>query len=148
LAAVVAVLECRAGVDVGPLELFVSSTGGIRAVEPATDLPLALAVASAAAGTPFPADLVSFGEVGLAGELRQVPGTGRRLAEAARLGFTRALVPASTLDGPDGVALLRVRTVAEALAVALRVRHDDGAPERQALPAGTIPSWSTTGASR
>jgi DNA repair protein RadA/Sms len=47
LAAVVAVLECRAGVDVGPLELFVSSTGGIRAVEPATDLPLALAVASA-----------------------------------------------------------------------------------------------------
>jgi len=148
LAAVVAVLECRAGVDIGALELFVSSTGGIRAVEPAADLPLALAVASAAAGAPFPADLVSFGEVGLAGEIRQVPGAGRRLAESARLGFSRALVPASTLDGPDGLALLRVRTVSEALAVALRVRHDDRVPERQALPPGTIPSWSTTGASR
>lgn len=158
LAAVVAVLECRAGVDVGPLELFVSATGGIRAVEPAADLPLALAVASAAAGTPLPADLVSFGEVGLAGEIRQVPGTDRRLAEAARLGFTRALVPASTPDGPPALALVRVRTVAEAVAAALRLRHEDGGtvtgpgstgvPDRPALPPGTMPAWSTTAASR
>jgi DNA repair protein RadA/Sms len=157
LAAVIAVLECRAGVDVGPLELFLSAAGGIRAVEPAADMPLALAVASAAAGVPFPADLVSFGEVGLAGEVRQVPGTDRRLAEAGRLGFTRALVPASTPRGPGSVSLVRVRTVAEALAAALRLTQEDGAAAsaggetrwgRPALPAGTMPPWSTTAASR
>ncbi|MGH9091847.1 MAG: DNA repair protein RadA, partial [Acidimicrobiales bacterium] len=102
LGAVVAVLECRAGIEVGPLELLVSATGGVRVVEPAADLPLALAVASALAGVPCPADLVSCGEVGLAGEIRAVPGTGQRLAEAVRLGFTRAIVPRSAPEGPGG----------------------------------------------
>ena len=111
LATVVAVLEARVGVELAALELFASVAGGVRSTEPATDLPLALAVASAAAGVPLPKDLVSFGEIGLAGEVRQVAGAERRLAEAGRLGFTRALVPSSTPEvaggpgrrpGPDG----------------------------------------------
>lgn len=161
LAAVVAVLESRAGVDVGPLELFASATGGIQVGEPAADLPLALAVASAVAGVPLPADLVSFGEVGLAGEIRQVGGAPRRLAEAARLGFTRALVPTTTPSPPGSPALVRVGTVVEAVAAALRLREADLAgataepaggsgpvPDRPALPPGTMPSWSTTARSR
>ena len=82
--------------------IFVSATGGISATEPSTDLALALAVTSAATEVPLPANLVALGEVGLAGELRQVPQMGRRLTEAARLGFSRALVPSSTPE--DSVA--------------------------------------------
>jgi DNA repair protein RadA/Sms len=154
LAGVVAVLECRAGIDVGALELFVSATGGVRVVEPAADLPLALAVASAVAGVPCPADLVSCGEIGLAGEIRGVPDTGRRLAEAARLGFTRAIVPRSCPTAPAGMAVLRAGSVAEAVAAALRLRRDEEAaagpppPAPPLLPAGTMPTWSTTAASR
>jgi DNA repair protein RadA/Sms len=61
---------------------------------------------------------VALGEVGLGGELRQVAGTGRRLMEAARLGFRRAIVPASTLDPPAGIELVRAVTLVEALAAA------------------------------
>jgi len=126
LAMVLAVLECRAGVALGPVELFVSAAGGIRAVEPAADLPLALALASAADGTALPEDLVSFGEIGLAGEVRSVPGAPRRLAEAARLGFTRALVPAGGPPGPPGVRVVPVRTVAEAVRAARVPTGADG----------------------
>jgi DNA repair protein RadA/Sms len=140
LAGVVAVLECRAGIDLGGLELFVSAAGGIRAAEPAVDLPMVLAVASTVAGVALPEDLVSFGEVGLAGEIRQVTGVDRRLGEAARLGFTRALVPAATPDGPAGMSLVRVHTVRDAVAAAL-VPGD-----RPALVAGTMQRWSTTAA--
>lgn len=117
-ATVAAVLECRVGVGVGEVELYLSAVGGVRAHEPAVDLPLALAVASAVAGHPLPADLVSMGEVGLAGEVRQVRGAERRLAEAARLGFRRAVVPASTPPGPAGLELHRVTSLAEAVGVA------------------------------
>jgi DNA repair protein RadA/Sms len=146
LASVVAVLECRAGIGSGSLDLFVSATGGIRAVEPAADLPVALAVASAVAATALPDDLVSFGEVGLAGEIRQVGGADRRLAEAARLGFSRALVPAATPGGPAEMTLLRVGTVAEAIAAVLQLRRQDevAGRHRRALPAGTISPWPIT----
>ncbi|MHB8219427.1 MAG: DNA repair protein RadA [Acidimicrobiales bacterium] len=147
LATVVAVLECRAGVATASMELFVSATAGIRAVEPASDLPVSLAVASAARGVALPADLVSFGEIGLAGEVRQVPGADRRLAEAGRLGFTRALVPASTPDGPRGLTLFRVGTVTEALDVALRLRDRDTG-DVPALSTGTMRSWPNPAAIR
>lgn len=152
LAAVLAVLECRAGIEVAGLEVFASATGGVRVAEPAADLPLALAVASAVAGVPCPADLVSCGEIGLAGEIRHVPGADLRLREAARLGFTRALVPPSAPDAPPGMAALRVRSVADAVAAALRLRREEEAgrqpapPARPLLPAGTMPPWSTTAA--
>jgi len=118
LSVLLAVLECRAGVDLGPLDVAVSVTGGLRAAEPAADLPLCLAVASAHCGVPLDDGVVAFGEVGLGGELRQVPGTPRRLAESARLGITKAVVPASTPADPAPVALVRAATVTEAIAAA------------------------------
>ncbi len=123
LAVLLAVLECRAGLAVGSAEVFVSLTGGIRSSEPATDLPVLLAVASALQGVGGPADLVAMGEVGLAGEVRQVPGVDRRLAEAERLGFRRALVPATSAVPPGGLDLVPVATVGEALAAAQGARR-------------------------
>lgn len=175
LATVLAVLECRAAVPLGSLELFVSAAGGIRATEPAADLPLALAVASSVAGVALAPDVVSFGEVGLAGELRGVPGSDRRLAEAARLGFRCALVPTSTPDGPPALRLLRVASVTEALVVARRLADAGGGAEEPHVaeahllenraprasmipqfspfesapgPPGTMPEWATPAANR
>jgi DNA repair protein RadA/Sms len=111
-----AVLDRHAGLPMAAADVFASVVGGIRVPEPAADLALALAVASAATGTALPADLAAVGEVGLAGEVRQVVGLPRRLEEAARLGFARVVVPASAPDGPPGIELVRVDTVAEAVA--------------------------------
>ncbi|MEI8241285.1 MAG: S16 family serine protease, partial [Actinomycetota bacterium] len=81
-------------------------------------LALCLAIVSALTNRPLPADLVVFGEVGLAGELRQAGHAPRRLAEAARLGFRRAVVPANTPDGPSGITPVRVATLSEAILAA------------------------------
>lgn len=116
LAFLLAVLEERAGVSVSGQDVYALAVGGVRIVEPAADLGLALSVASATRDAAVPADLVAIGEVGLGGELRQASQTGRRLAEAARLGFTRAVVPASTAEPPPGVELVRVATLADAVA--------------------------------
>jgi DNA repair protein RadA/Sms len=90
-----AVLEKRAGVPVGDCDVYVSVAGGARACEPAADLAVCLALASSRSGKPLPAHMVALGEVGLGGELRRVNGMAKRLAEARRLGFGDALVPAS-----------------------------------------------------
>jgi DNA repair protein RadA/Sms len=116
LSLLVAVLDRRAQVSVGGSDLYASAVGGVRIVEPAADLAVVLALASSKLNVPLPDDLVACGEIGLAGEIRQVAHLGRRLAEAARLGFRRALVPATAPDGPPGLRLLRVATVVEALA--------------------------------
>jgi DNA repair protein RadA/Sms len=91
--------------------------GGVKVTEPSADLAIALALASASSGLPLPADLVACGEVGLGGEVRQVAQTGRRMAEAARLGFRQALVPASAPDGPSGLCMRRIGSVVEAVAI-------------------------------
>jgi DNA repair protein RadA/Sms len=83
--------------------------------EPAADLALALAVASAAKGLALPADLVAIGEVGLAGEIRKVSGVSRRLAEAYRLGFKRALVPQGSETKIDGMEIFEVSRLDQAL---------------------------------
>jgi DNA repair protein RadA/Sms len=124
LTLLLAVLE-QAGVVLGHTDVFASAVGGIRVTEPAADLALALALASTVARVALPADLVTFGEVGLGGEIRQVPHAPRRLSEAARTGFRRAIVPFSCPDGPAGIELLRVVSVEEAVALALTI--DDGA---------------------
>jgi DNA repair protein RadA/Sms len=115
LAMTLAVLACHAGLDVLKVDVFASVAGGVRVTEPAADLAVALAVASAFTMTPLPPTLAAVGEVGLAGEIRQVTNLPRRLEEAARLGFDRVVVGGSTADGPPGVELIRANTVAEAV---------------------------------
>ncbi|MDA8057273.1 MAG: DNA repair protein RadA, partial [Actinomycetota bacterium] len=97
-------------------DVFASVAGGVRVLEPAADLALGLAVASAIAGVPLPADAAAVGEIGLAGEVRQVTALARRLEECARLGFRRIVVPRSAPSGPRGVELVRVDTLGAALA--------------------------------
>ncbi|WP_055482424.1 DNA repair protein RadA [Sphaerimonospora mesophila] len=98
VALVLAVMERRLRASVSKCDVFTATVGGIRLTDPSVDLALMLSVVSAFGDTPLPAGLVVLGEVGLAGELRQVREVRRRLAEAARLGFTRAIVPTGSLD--------------------------------------------------
>jgi DNA repair protein RadA/Sms len=116
VAMALAVLEKRGRLRLGEQDVYAATVGGMRVVEPAADLALALAVASAHSDRPIPGDLVVVGEVGLAGEVRRVPNVGRRLAEAARLGFTRALVPPDSGRLPDDVRALVVPDLSSALA--------------------------------
>src|ERR1035438_10502915 len=95
---VLAVLQRRADLKIGKQDVYAATVGGVRLTEPSVDLAVALALASAVSDLALPADLVAIGEVGLAGEIRRVTGVGRRLAEAERMGFRRAIVPA----GSDG----------------------------------------------
>jgi DNA repair protein RadA/Sms len=117
---ILAVLERRAGVPLARQDVFVATVGGVRISDPATDLALALAVAGAAGDLTMWPGLVALGEVGLAGEIRPVTGTDRRLAEAARLGFTHAIVPAEARASiPDGMRVLEASDLRSALAAAL-----------------------------
>ena len=121
LALLLAVLERRCNLSLAGADVYASAVGGVRVVEPAADLAVALALVSSLTGTALPPDLVACGEVGLAGEVRQVAQTERRLGEAARLGFTRALVPSSA-PAPDGIVAMRIASVEDALVAAgLRV---------------------------
>ena len=110
-----AVLELRAGVRVGGRDVYAATVGGMKMSEPAADLALALAVASAAKGLALPSDLVAIGEVGLAGEIRKVSGVDRRLQEAFRLGFKRALVPSGSETKIAGMEIFEVSRLDQAL---------------------------------
>lgn len=120
VAMILAVTERRGGVRLSGSDVYTATVGGMRVSEPAADLAVALAVASAAGDLLLPAHAVAIGELGLAGEVRQVTGLRRRLAEAARLGFRHALVP------PDGAATppagMRLHEVTD-LGAALRWLH-------------------------
>jgi DNA repair protein RadA/Sms len=118
LAVVLAVLDQRVRVPTTDVDVFALAVGGVALREPAVDVALALAVVSSRTDHPLPADLVAVGEVGLGGELRQVAQIERRLAEAARLGFGRAVVPWSVETAPSGLVLLRARTLGEAVGLA------------------------------
>ena len=101
VAMVNAVVERRGGVKLADADVFAASVGGVRIAEPAADLALALAIASAAKDRAAArTGMVALGEVGLSGEIRRVGGTGRRLAEAARQGYKVALVPAGRRRAP------------------------------------------------
>ena len=118
LAMVLAVLQRRLGARLSDQDVYVSTVGGARVVEPAGDLALALAAIGSREDVALPRGLVALGEVGLAGEIRAVPGVGRRLAEAARLGFRRAIVPASSVDDlvpPQGMHVLGASDLAHAV---------------------------------
>ncbi|USQ79578.1 DNA repair protein RadA [Ornithinimicrobium faecis] len=122
LAMVLAVLTRRADVSVATHDCYASTVGGVRLAEPSADLALALAVAGAHRDAPLPQGLIAVGEVGLAGDIRPVTGLPRRLSEAARIGFTRAVVPAGSLTegpAPAGVVVREVSTLKEAVDLAL-----------------------------
>ena len=129
---VVAVLQRRAGVTVARRDVYAATVGGVRLTEPSVDLALALALASATCDLSPPGGLVAIGEVGLAGEIRRVTGTARRLAEAGRMGFRRAIVPPASPPLPpcEGTAMVVteapdiVRAIAAALGADL---NDPGA---------------------
>src|SRR6185436_19155099 len=130
LAMVLAVLQRRSKMQLHDREVFAATVGGIRVVEPAADLGVALAIASAVHDLPLAPDLVAIGEVGLTGELRRVGAVPRRLAEAARLGFRFALVPpgcgpAATGTVPAGMKVLEVADVRAALHWASRNAVED-----------------------
>lgn len=115
LALLLAVLERRAGIRIQQLDVYANAVGGVKVVEPGADLAICLALASAVAGVPIPASMVACGEVGLGGEIRQVGRIERRVAEAARLGFTTAVVPRSAPDTDAPIELLRVPSLAAAI---------------------------------
>jgi DNA repair protein RadA/Sms len=108
LAMILAVLERRAGMHLGTHDVYASVAGGLRVSEPAADLGIALAVASAFRGTPLPAGTVAFGELGLSGEVRAVSQRNRRTNEARKLGFTTIVAPPGTgRDREDGLLVAR-----------------------------------------
>jgi len=116
LLVLLAVLERRGGLQLSSQDVYASVAGGISVDEPAADLGIAAAVASSLRNRPVDPRTVVVGEVGLAGEVRAVPQVERRLAEAARLGFGRAVVPRiESLKGPAGLELIRVGDLTEAL---------------------------------
>jgi DNA repair protein RadA/Sms len=117
---IVAVLQRRAGTKLGKQDIFAATVGGVRLTEPSVDLAVAVAVASSAGNLSVPAGVVAIGEVGLAGEVRRVAGLSRRLAEAERMGFKRAIVPAdSGAASLPGLEVTEVREIRQALAAVL-----------------------------
>lgn len=115
VAMILAVLERRGGIALSGRDVYVSTVGGVRISEPAVDLAVLLAVAGAATDAALPAGMVAIGEVGLAGEVRRVQAGNRRLSEAARLGFTTAIVPKDCGAAPSGMKVIEVDDVREAL---------------------------------
>ncbi len=109
LTTIVAILERRAGMNLGGHDIYCSVAGGLRVVEPAADLGIALAIASAFRDVPLARNVAAFGELGLSGEVRPVSHTIRRATEATKLGFTRVIAPenARTLAAAIDLALVR-----------------------------------------
>ena len=114
LAMLLAVLEARCGLGFGNRDVYLNVAGGLRIAEPAADLAAAAALISSALDRPLPQDCVVFGEVSLSGDVRTVGRSEARLKEAAKLGFGRALAPASAADGAP-IAVSGVRRLEEAV---------------------------------
>ena len=141
-----AVASRRGGLDLSGQDIIVNVAGGFRVNEPAADLPLVLAMASCLRNTPLEPGLAAFGEVGLAGELRPVPQAQRRIQEAARLGFTKCILPLSageTLHQIKGLELVIVRSLREALLVALGSNRRGAAAVESGQPGGGGPAQTT-----
>ncbi|WP_046468622.1 DNA repair protein RadA [Allosalinactinospora lopnorensis] len=120
---VMAVLERRARIHIASADVYASTVGGVRLGEPSVDLALALAVASSNRDVALPRGLAAIGEVGLAGEVRAVTGISRRLIEAQRLGFDRAIVPKDSMESIDGIEVIGVADLGEALQAALPAKR-------------------------
>ena len=141
VAMTLAVVERRGAVPLGRSDVYTSTVGGVRLTEPATDLAVALAVISAASDVALPTDVLALGELGLSGEVRPVPGVQRRLAEAVRLGFRRALVPVGTGAPPEGMTTWEVADLSGALVVLDRVAR----PPKPARPVRVVVPFAPPG---
>lgn len=117
LALLLAVLHRHGGLALGDQDVFVNVVGGVRVGETGSDLALLLAIVSSFKDQELPRDLIVFGEVGLAGEIRPVPNGSERLSEAAKHGFKRAIVPAANApkSPPQGMEVIAVKTIKDAL---------------------------------
>ena len=130
VAMILAVLQQHAGVRLHHHDVFVSSVGGARLTEPSNDLAIALAITSAWRGKPLGRNVAAIGELGLSGELRRVRDVGLRLAEAGRMGFRSAVVPALTSETAgnsrvlDGMRVVDVDNVRRALTLLGMDPHD------------------------
>ena len=132
LALLAAVLGRRAGIGLASHDVYANLAGGLSLAEPGLDLPLALALASSLRDRPIAPGTVAVGEVGLLGELRTVGGIERRLREAARLGFSRAIIPATSrgrLPAVPGLEVIAVASLREAISAGLSAREPGAAPE-------------------
>ena len=117
-----AVLEKKGGLRLGQSDIYINVIGGLRIDEPGSDLPVAIAIASSFRDCPVDEGLTAIGEVGLTGEIRTVSNLAQRLSEIARLGFNKCVIPRSGSDhiaAPEGMKLLRVRNLREAIEIAL-----------------------------
>ena len=117
LSMLLAVLHRHGGVGMSDQDVFLNVVGGVRVTEPAADLPVLLAVLSSFRDRPLPADLATFGEVGLAGEIRPVPNGQERLREAAKHGFKRVILPKANApkDKVKGLEVVAVSRIGEAI---------------------------------
>ena len=116
LAMLLAVAHRHAGIAAFDQDVFINAVGGVKITEPAADLAVLLAINSSMRNKPLPRGLVVFGEVGLAGEIRPAPRGQERLREAAKLGFTLAVVPKSNLpkQAIEGLKVIGVERIDEA----------------------------------
>ena len=124
VAMILAVLDKRAHVPVRQADCYVSTVGGVKVSEPASDLAIALAMASSVSERALPPGVVAMGEVGLAGEIRAVTGIPRRLAEATRLGFRHAVVPTGSMGSdpvPAGMEVFEVHDIRQAVSLVVPV---------------------------
>lgn len=115
-----AVLEKRLGLMFSNLDTYINIVGGIRLDEPAADLAVAMALVSGLRDIPIDENTIAFGEIGLSGELRSVPRAQARVNEAARMGFTRCVLPTACLkqinSAPEGIKLIGVKRLSDAVA--------------------------------
>jgi DNA repair protein RadA/Sms len=121
---ITAVLDKHVGLGIGGKDIYLSTVGGMRLTDPSADLAVALAIASSCTDLPMPSAAVAIGEVGLAGDLRRVTGMDRRLAEAKRLGFTSAVVPAGVTSVPAGLRPISAENIGAALRVLREISKD------------------------
>lgn len=124
-AMLLAVIEKRGGLPVTTCDAYINVIGGLTLDEPAADLATALAIASSYIDRPLGTDLAAIGEIGLSGEIRSVSMINQRLSEIARLGFRRCVIPAHVRDEikkPDGLELIPVKTIREAILTVLKAR--------------------------
>lgn len=131
LAMIMAVLEARCGLSFGAADVYLNVAGGLRIGEPAADLAVAAALASSANDSAMPAETVVFGEIGLSGEVRAVARAGARLKEAAKLGFSRAIVPTRGSGRAETVTDIETTEVGHVndllTLIGTRARRADGA---------------------